>query len=64
MRVKIILFVLIVLSVTALICLYHLTDEQEEEIKELEQALTEQIQEVEVYRGILEEYQIEGIINE
>ena len=60
MRVKIILFVLIVLSVTALICLYHLTDEQEEEIKELEQALTEQIQEVEVYRGILEEYQIEG----
>lgn len=64
MRVKIILFILIVLSVTALICLYHLTDEQEEEIKELEQALTEQIQEVEVYRGILEEYQIEGIINE
>lgn len=39
-------------------------DNQEEYIKELEQALTEQKQEVEVYRGILEEYQIEGIINE
>ena len=38
--------------------------EKEEQIKILEQALTEQIQETEVYRGILEEYQTEGIINE
>ena len=37
---------------------------KEEQIKQLEQSLQEQIQEVEVYRGILEEYQIEGIINE
>lgn len=38
--------------------------EKEEYIKQLEQSLQEQIQEVEVYRGILEEYQTEGIINE
>lgn len=37
---------------------------QEEKIKQLEQSLQEQIQETEVYRDILEEYQIEGIINE
>lgn len=36
----------------------------EQQIKQLEQSLAEQIQEVEVYRGILEEYQIKGIINE
>lgn len=39
-------------------------DNQEEYIKELEQALTEQKQEAEVYRTILETYQTEGIINE
>ena len=39
-------------------------DKQEEYIKELEQALTEQKQETEVYRTILETYQTEGIINE
>lgn len=37
---------------------------KDEYIKILEQSLQEQIQEVEVYRGILEEYQTEGIINE
>ena len=37
---------------------------KDEQIKQLEQSLTEQIQEVEVYRNILEEYQTEGIINE
>lgn len=37
---------------------------QEEYIKQLEQSLQEQIQETEVYRGILETYQTEGIINE
>ena len=37
---------------------------EKEYIEQLEQSLTEQIQEVEVYRGILEEYQTEGIINE
>ncbi len=37
---------------------------KDEQIKQLEQSLQEQIQETEVYRGILEEYQIEGIINE
>lgn len=39
-------------------------DKQEEYIKELEQALTEQKQETEIYRTILETYQTEGIINE
>lgn len=37
---------------------------QEEYTKQLEQSLQEQIQETEVYRGILEAYQTEGIINE
>ena len=37
---------------------------KDEQIKQLEQSLTEQIQETEVYRGMLEEYQTEGIINE
>lgn len=37
---------------------------EKEYIEQLEQSLTEQIQEVEVYRGILETYQTEGIINE
>lgn len=37
---------------------------KDEYIKILEQSLQEQIQEVEVYRGILETYQTEGIINE
>lgn len=37
---------------------------KDEQIKQLEQSLTEQIQEVEVYRSILETYQTEGIINE
>lgn len=37
---------------------------EKEYIKQLEQSLAEQIQETEVYRDILEEYQIKGIINE
>ena len=37
---------------------------EKEYIEQLEQSLQEQIQEVEVYRGILETYQTEGIINE
>ena len=37
---------------------------EKEYIEQLEQSLQEQIQEVEVYRGMLEEYQTEGIINE
>lgn len=37
---------------------------KKEHIKQLEQSLTEQIQETEVYRDILEKYQTEGIINE
>lgn len=37
---------------------------KDEYIKQLEQSLQEQIQETEAYRGILEEYQTEGIINE
>jgi len=37
---------------------------EKEYIKQLEQSLAEQIQETEAYRGILEEYQIKGIINE
>lgn len=37
---------------------------EKEYIKQLEQSLNEQIQETEVYRSILEEYQTEGIKNE
>lgn len=37
---------------------------KKEYTKQLEQSLAEQIQEVEVYKGILETYQTEGIINE
>lgn len=37
---------------------------EKEYIEQLEQSLQEQIQEVEVYRGMLETYQTEGIINE
>ncbi len=52
-----------VFMILALIFGYNLS-KQDEQIKQLEQSLTEQIQEVEVYRGILETYQTEGIINE
>ena len=48
-----------------MMAIYHYDiNEKNEKIKLLEQSLQEQIQEVEVYRGILETYQTEGIINE
>lgn len=60
-----------ILLLMALICFWIATGIREyklytkdEQIKQLEQSLTEQIQETEAYRGILEEYQTEGIINE
>lgn len=61
--VAIFVIVVSVFMILALIFGYNLS-KQEEQIKQLEQSLSEQIQEVEVYRGILEEYQTEGIINE
>lgn len=60
---KIIIVLLLIITTISLVSAIEL-DKQEEYIKQLEQSLQEQIQETEVYRGILEEYQIEGIINE
>lgn len=59
-----IIIVFIILEIATLFCLGQEIDSQDRQIKQLEQSLAEQIQEVEVYRGILEEYQIKGIINE
>ena len=59
-----IIIVFIILEIATLFCLGQEIDSQDEQIKQLKQSLAEQIQEVEVYRGILEEYQTEGIINE
>lgn len=61
-------FLLIIVLILIIIIISFVSaikiDKQEEQIKQLEQSLQEQIQETEVYRGILEEYQTEGIINE
>lgn len=57
-----VLFIIIFWFICVSITLFKAN--KEEKIKQLEQSLTEQIQEVEVYRGILETYQTEGIINE
>ena len=57
----------IIVSIILLISVIFLIRDklkEKEYIKQLKQSLTEQIQEVEVYRGILETYQTEGIINE
>lgn len=56
----VLILTIIIISSVSVIGFYK----QEEYIKQLEQSLTEQIQETEVYRGILETYQTEGIINE
>ena len=68
MRVKILYVILVIIGLTLMINgavgILQRDKQQEEQIKQLEQSLQEQIQEVEVYRGILEEYQTEGIINE
>lgn len=56
---------IMIFGLISMMAIYHWEiKEKDEYIKQLEQSLQEQIQEVEVYRGILEEYQIEGIINE
>lgn len=68
MREKILYVILVIIGLTLMINgavgILQRDKQQEEQIKQLEQSLQEQIQETEVYRGILEEYQIEGIINE
>ena len=68
MREKILYVILVIIGLTLMINgavgMLQRNKQQEEQIKQLEQSLQEQIQETEVYRGILEEYQIEGIINE
>lgn len=56
---------IIIFGLILMMAIYHWEiKEKDEKITDLNQALTEQIQEVEVYRGILETYQTEGIINE
>lgn len=56
---------IIIFGLILMMAIYHWEiKEKDEKITNLNQALTEQIQEVEVYRGILETYQTEGIINE
>lgn len=56
---------IIIFGLILMMAIYHWDiKEKDEKITALNQALAEQIQETEVYRGILEEYQIEGIINE
>lgn len=56
---------IIIFGLISMMAIYHWDiKEKDEKITALNQALTEQIQEVEVYRGILETYQTEGIINE
>lgn len=61
-------FLLIIVLILIIIIISFVSaikiDKQDEQIRQLEQSLTEQIQEVEVYRNILETYQKEGIINE
>lgn len=56
---------IIIFGIILMMAIYHWEiKEKNEKITSLNQALTEQIQEVEVYRGMLETYQTEGIINE
>lgn len=56
---------IVLLSIILMMAIYHWEiKNKDEQITALNQALAEQIQEVEVYRGMLETYQIEGIINE
>lgn len=56
---------IIIFGLILMMAIYHWEiKNKDEQITALNQALAEQIQEVEVYRGILEEYQTEGIINE
>lgn len=62
MKVKICL--VLIASIITMIIMFSDIIKKDEQIKQLEQSLQEQIQETEVYRGILEEYQTEGIINE
>ena len=68
MKVKILYVILVIIGLTLMINgavgILQRDKQQEEQIKQLEQSLQEQIQEVEVYRGILETYQTERIINE
>ena len=61
---NVICFIVAVILLTSVILSIRNNLKEKEYIKQLEQSLQEQIQEVEVYRGILEEYQTEGIINE
>lgn len=62
MKVKICL--VLIASIITMIIMFSDIIKKDKQIKQLEQSLQEQIQEVEVYRGILETYQTEGIINE
>ena len=62
--IDIIITVLLIIGFNRYLEIYAKNQEQKEQIKILEQSLQEQIQETEVYRGILEAYQTEGIINE
>lgn len=56
---------IIIFGLILMMAIYHWkVKDTDEKITALNQALQEQIQEVEVYRGILETYQTEGIINE
>ena len=56
---------IIIFGLILIMAIYHWEiKEKDNEITALNQALAEQIQEVEVYKGILETYQTEGIINE
>lgn len=56
---------IIIFGIILMMAIYHWEiKEKDEKITALNQALTEQIQEKQVYRGILETYQTEGIINE
>lgn len=62
MKVKISL--VLIASIITMMIMFSDIIKKDEYIKQLEQSLAEQIQEVEVYRGILKTYQTEGIINE
>ena len=61
---NVICFIVAVILLTSVILSIRNNLKEKEYIEQLEQSLTEQIQETEVYRGILETYQTEGIINE
>lgn len=61
---NVICFIVAVILLTSVILSIRNNLKEKEYIEQLEQSLTEQIQETEVYRTILETYQKEGIINE